>query len=235
MSWKPSRITWIGSMSESRAAVVAVEEHLELGAELLLARRVVADAELAEPARDRVDVLGRGVDEEPRELRHVVVGELPRLAEVDEPERARLEHEDVRRMRIGVEEPVPEDHRHPRVGQPVGDVAPLVGPHRLEVEVGDLRAREVLEREDPRRRVLPDHPRDDDAARPREVAVERLRVARLVPVVELEPDRACELVHELLRIHELERLHPLAQEPRGLVEETEVGLDLRRPPPAAAP
>ena len=69
---------------------------------------------------------------------------------------------------------------------------------RLEVEVRDLRPAEELEREDARRRVLPDHPRDDDPLVAREVPVEHLRVPRLVPVVELEPDRPRELVDELL-------------------------------------
>src|SRR4029450_9705839 len=38
--------------------VIAVEENLQLAPELLLAHRVVADAEVAEPPGDRVDVLG---------------------------------------------------------------------------------------------------------------------------------------------------------------------------------
>ena len=129
-------------------------------------------------------------------------------------------------MRVRVEEPVPEHHRHPGVREPVGDVATLVRPHRREVEVGDLRPAQVLERQDPGGRVLPDHLRDDHLLVAGEVAVERLGVARLVAVVQLEPDRARELVDELLGIHELERLHPLAEQPRRLVEEPEVGLDL---------
>ena len=65
MSWKPSRMTCSGSMSESRAAVVAVEEHAAARARNSCSRSgVVADAELAQPAGNRVDVLGRGVDEE---------------------------------------------------------------------------------------------------------------------------------------------------------------------------
>ena len=100
------------------------------------------------------------------------------------------------------------------------------GRSRLEVEVGDLRPAEELERQHARRRVLPDHARHDDALVAREVPVEHLGVARLVAVVELEPDRAGELVDELRGIHELERLHTLPQEARGLVEEPEVGLDL---------
>ena len=119
-----------------------------------------------------------------------------------------------------------EDHRHPGVRELVRDVASLVRPHRLEVEIGDLRPAQELEREYPRRRVLPDHAWHDDPFVLREVAVERLGVARLVPVVELEPDRARELVDELLRVHELQRLHALAEETRSLVEEAEVGLDL---------
>ena len=96
-------------------AVVAVEEHpaAPSGTPARVGR--VADAELAQPTRDGIDVLGGSVDEEHRELRHVVVGELPGLAEVDEAERTRLEDEDVRRVRVGMEEAVPEDHRHPGV------------------------------------------------------------------------------------------------------------------------
>ena len=214
------------------AAVVAVEEDLQLASELLLARCVVADAEVAKASRDRVDVLRRSVDEEHRQPRHVVVGQLPCLPEVDEAERAGLEHVDVRRVRVRMEEPVPEHHRHPGVREPVRDVAPLVGTHRVEVEVGDLRPAEELEREDARGRVLPDHARHDHLLVAREVPVEHLRVPRLVPVVELEPDRARELVDELARVHELERFHALAQKACRLVEQPEVGLDLlgrRRP------
>ena len=114
---------------------------------LVLALGRIADAEVAEPARDGVDVLGRSVHEQPRELDHVLVGELPRLAEVDEAELAGVEDEDVPRVRVGVEEPVTEDHRHPRVGHPVGHVSPLVRAQRLEVEVDHLRPVQELERE----------------------------------------------------------------------------------------
>ena len=61
-----------------------------------------------------------------------------------------------------------------------------------------------------------------------EVPVEVLRVAALLPVVELLPDRAGELVHELAGVDEVERPDPFPGEPRGLVEEAEVGLDLLR-------
>ena len=56
--------------------------------------------------------------------------------------------------------------------------------------------------------------------------MEDLGVPRLVPVVELEPNRARELVHELLWIHELQRSHALLEEFGRLVEKPDVGLDL---------
>ena len=130
---------------------------------------------------------------------------------------------------------MPEDHRHPGVRELVGDVPSLVRPQRVEIEVGDLRATEVLEREDARRRVLLDDARDDDPFVASRSCGRSLGVPRLVPVVELEPDRARELVDELLRVHELERLHALLEESRSLVQQAEVGLDLARPRPAAAP
>ena len=47
-------------------------------------------------------------------------------------------------------------------------------------------------------------------------------------VVELEPDRARELVDELAGIDEVECAHALVQELGGLIEQREVRLDLRR-------
>ena len=98
----------------------------------------------------------------------------------------------------------------------------------LEIELGDLRPAQELERQDASGRVLADDRGHDDARRVREVPVEGFRVPRLVRVVELEANRARELVDELLWIDELERAHALLQELRRLVEEPEVGLDLPR-------
>ena len=47
-------------------------------------------------------------------------------------------------------------------------------------------------------------------------------------VVELLPDRARELVDEGPRVDEVERADALLREPRGLVEQRQVGLDLPR-------
>src|SRR5213076_1234194 len=76
--------------------------------------------------------------------------------------------------------------------------------------------------------VAPVDARDADVWMAGEVVVKGLRVARLEPVVELLPDRARELVDELPRVDEVERADPLPREPRGLVEESEVALDLAR-------
>ncbi len=110
-----------------RDAVVARVELAQVADELGLPRLVVANAEIGEPLGQGLDVLGGGVDEERRQLRHVVVREPAGLAEVDEPDPIGMaEHEDVGRMRIAVEDPVAEHHRHPGLGHHVREPAPLV-------------------------------------------------------------------------------------------------------------
>ena len=61
-----------------------------------------------------------------------------------------------------------------------------------------------------------------------EVAVERVRVPCLQPVVELLPDRARKLVHELVRVDEVERAHAFLGDLRRLIEQGHVGFDLSR-------
>ena len=97
---------------------------------------------------------------------------------------------------------------------------------RLELEIGELDAVEVLEREHARARVCPVDARHRDVRMAGEVLVERIGVACLEPVVQLLPDRARELVDDLARIDEVERADPLLRKPRRLVHEGEVGLDL---------
>src|SRR5205807_2170933 len=63
---------------------------------------------------------------------------------------------------------------------------------------------------------------------PGEVAVERLCVPRLEAVVELLPDLTRELVDEHPNVDEVERADALLHQPRGLVEQREIGLDLAR-------
>src|SRR5439155_5292977 len=76
--------------------------------------------------------------------------------------------------------------------------------------------------------VAPEDPRNAHVRMPGEVAVEGIRIAGLEPVVELLPDRACELVHELVGVDEVERPDTLLGDPRRLVEQCDVGLDLPR-------
>ena len=97
-----------------------------------------------------------------------------------------------------------------------------------EVEIGELLAVELLERQHPRPRVAPVDARDPHVRVAGEVAVEDLGVAPLQPVVELLADRAGELVDELLGVDEVERADTLLRQPGGLEEQRQVGLDLPR-------
>ena len=131
-------------------------------------------------------------------------------------------------MRVAVEEPVAEDHRHPGVGHPVGELAPLLRRARLEVDVRELVPWRQLQREHPSRRVAPDHLRHGNLVGVAEVPPEGLGVARLVLIIQLLPDRARELVDQRLGVDEIERPHPLAHDPRRRPHQLEVGLDLPR-------
>ena len=98
----------------------------------------------------------------------------------------------------------------------------------LDVDVGELHAVEVLERQHARARVRPVDLRHRDVRMTGEVLVEAVGVPRFEPVVELLPDRARELVDDLVRVDEVERANALLRELRRLVHQREVGLDLPR-------
>ena len=215
-------------LREARA-VVAVVDVAQLGDELLLEILGVAHAERRESLRQGFDPLADGVDEETGEAGHVLVGQLPDHAEVDEADLLRrLEHHDVRGVRVGMEEAVAEDHVHPRLGDQVREPLPLLDGIRVRVEIPELNALEQLEREDPRARVAPEDPGHAHVRVPGEVTVELLGVSRLHPVVELLADGAGEFVDERDGVDELERLHAVANETRRLIHELEVGFDLAR-------
>jgi hypothetical protein len=131
-------------------------------------------------------------------------------------------------MGVAVEEPVPEDHRHPRLGHQVRDPPPVLERPFARVDVRHLDPAEVLERQHRRARVAPVHARHADVRVAGEVAVEGVGVAPLQPVVELLPDLARELVHQLPGVDEVERADAFPGQPGGLVEQREVGLDLAR-------
>ncbi len=228
MSWNASHHLDRVDLGEA-GPVVAVVELAQLGEELLLPLLRIPNTEVREPLRQHLDVLCGRVDEQPRQLRHVVVRELADGAEVDEPDRTSLlEHEDVGWVRIAVEETVTEDHRHPGLGDQVGQIAAFVERERRHVDVAHVGAVEPLQGEHPRARVLPVDLRHVHMRIRREVPVERLRVARLEPVVELLPDLARELVDQRASVNEVERMHALLHEPRRLVQQRQVGLDLAR-------
>ena len=160
---------------------------------------------------------------------------LPGEAEVDEPDQVGADDEDVRRVRVAVEEPVAEDHRHPGFRDHLGEALALLERVARLVDVGELRALDELERQHAGARIAPVDARHADVRVPGEVAMEGLRVAALEPVVELLADRAGELVHELAHVDEVEGPYALLDDARRLVEEAEVGLDLLAARPAAAP
>ena len=80
-------------------------------------------------------------------------------------------------MRVAVEEPVAEDHRHPRFGDHLGEALALLDGVAGLVDVRELRALDELERQDARACVAPVDARDEDVRVAGEVAVERLGVA----------------------------------------------------------
>ena len=98
----------------------------------------------------------------------------------------------------------------------------------VEVEVAELDPLEVLEREHARPRVRQYTRGTATCGWPAKLLVEDIGVAGLEPVVELLPDRAGELVDDLVRVDEVERAHAVLREPRRLVHQLEVGLDLAR-------
>ena len=132
-------------------------------------------------------------------------------------------------MRVAVEDPVAEDHRHPRLGDEARELGAL---RRREAEPADLGERdavEVLEREHPCRGVAPVDLRDGDAILAGEGAPQRVAVAPFEAVVELGADAVRELVDERARVDEVERAHALAQ------ERARAGRGARGRPRSAAP
>ena len=150
MRSSPSRITSIGSMLEMLDAVVAVEELLDRVAQLLLALLRVAEPELRQPPRQRVDVLGRRVDEEARQPRHVLVGQASRRGR---SRRGRCG----RRRAAGCSRGAGRRGRtrggrsSSSTRRSSGRRARAAAPAsvRVEVEVGELRSLEELERQHP--------------------------------------------------------------------------------------
>ena len=97
-----------------------------------------------------------------------------------------------------------------------------------DVDVAYVGPFQTLECEHAVRRVTPPDPRHRDALVSGEVPPERLRVAGLLLVVELLPDRPGELVHQRVRIDEVECPDALARKTDGGPQQLQIGLDLAR-------
>ena len=154
---------------------------------------------------------------------------LPTRPKSTRPIRPSVEDEHVGRVRVAVEEPVPEDHLHPGLGGAVGELAPLLERRRLQVEVGELDAVQVLEREHPARRSSSSRP----SARRR--APSRRSCGGTCPraaprACSRAPGGCCARTRRRAssRVDEVERADALLDHPRRLVEQREVGLDLPR-------
>ena len=94
--------------------------------------------------------------------------------------------------------------------------------------MSQLRAVEVVERQNASCRVRPIHLGHAHTRVPGEVAPEPLRVRRFSLVVELAPNGSSELVDESDSVDESERSYALSDELCGLIQQLEVGLDLLR-------
>ena len=88
-------------------------------------------------------------------------------------------------MRVAVEEAVPEDHRHPDVRHPVGELAALLAVWPETSRSRSCDAVQALEREHPCRRVAPYHLGITTRSSSPKLRRNDLGVARLVQVVEL--------------------------------------------------
>ena len=144
-----SRITSIGSMLGEARAVVAVVELLERRLEARPRAPWGSERPSSESRRGSASTFSVAASTNSRVSR-VMSSSRERAGEteVDEPEAAVVEEEDVGRMRVAVEEAVPEDHRHPGVRHPVGELAALLSASaRRDVEIAKLHALEALERE----------------------------------------------------------------------------------------
>jgi hypothetical protein len=211
-----------------RGAVVAVVDLAQLEPEFVLLFAVEADAEVVQASWQLVDVLVDGVDQQARQVSHVLRRERSGDAEVDQAQPAVVEHEDVGGVRIGVEVAVAEDHLEPDLGQQVCQPASLRHVQHGQVKIAQLRSLDPFQRQHALAGVRPVHLRDHDGRVVGEAAAEHLGVAGLDPVVQLAPDRALELVHELDRVHEFESLHAAADDPGNLLQQRDVGIDLAR-------
>ena len=180
-----------------RRPVVAVEELAELGHELLLPLLRVPDAEIAEPGRS-ASTFSFATSMKRRVALETSSSVSLRQGRSPPPDLVRREHEDVRRVRVAVEEAVAKDHRHPRLREHMRDPATLVQRVPEHFDIGELCAFDELEGQHSRPRVGPEDARHLDMWVASEVLAKCLGVARLEPVVELLPDRARELVDEPL-------------------------------------
>ena len=111
--------------------------------------------------------------------------EVPDHVEIDERDLLVVGEEDVARMRIGVEEAVDDDLVQVRAHELEAKAIDLDVEPRQRTERRDLRAEDVVHRQDRGRRVVGDRLRNDDVREPGEIASDDAQVLGLAQVGEL--------------------------------------------------
>ena len=103
-------------------------------------------------------------------------------------------------MGIGVEHAVDEDLLQIGAEQLVGERRAVDSVHSTGLTAVIFGARDVIHRQDARRRVVVDRQRHDEALEVAELVREGHEVARLLAVIELREQRPAELLEHALRI-----------------------------------
>ena len=172
-----------------------------------------------------VDVMAGQGSQDRRQVMPKPVVHLPHHAEVDQTDAAVRLDEQVARVRIGVEEPVFEDHAHGHPGRLGGQGRP-VDPSSVERgQVVDLGPGDPFQRQDASRRGRPEHPGDVHVRIGREVGGEAFGVPALGEVVEFAAQRHGEVRHQTWQVVVLGGLPAAADAVRQILQDREISLD----------
>ena len=179
-----------------RPAVVAGSKMLDVTPERRPVDVTAGDTELVKHIDLPIGILGRVGKQGPDQLLLDARTHGADHAEVDDADPPARLDEEVARMRIGMEEAVPEHHLQHHPG--------AVHRHLPAVDAGAVQGREVvhldavdpLEGKHAARRLLPEDAREIEGVVVRKVLREPLRIAALLEVIGLGAKRLGELVHQ---------------------------------------
>ncbi len=199
---------------------------LQLLLELLGVRGIVArEAQAQVVAGERIEVLLPQGDEDVREMLHVLLGHPADDPEIDQPDPAVRQDEDVPRVRIGVEQAVAQHHLEERRRPLERDLAAREPEPRERRMIVDPDALDPLHDQHPPGRPLPEDLGNAEVRAALEVLPEPDGVRRLDEEVELPPDGAAELVHDARRVVGLQLSHMVVDERRDPAQDADVAAD----------